>query len=87
MFSTVVEYNIYIQISIKFLFFIGPHNDGSFRVVKVQTVHRNKAPCRLVHSSQSASLTLDPPQVSLRPGMVIISALEKPQACYFFQVS
>lgn len=66
---------------------VGPHNDGSFRLVKVQSVHRNKAPCRLVHSSQSASLTLDPPQVSLRPGMVIISPTEKPQSCLFFQAT
>ncbi|XP_014275883.1 GTP-binding protein 2 isoform X2 [Halyomorpha halys] len=66
---------------------VGPHNDGTFRQVKIQSVHRNKAPCRLVHSSQSASLALDSSEVALRPGMVIISPSEKPQACLFFQAT
>lgn len=66
---------------------VGPDTNGNFHPVRIQTVHRNKAPCRLVHSSQSASLTLDPPQGCLRPGMVIISPLEKPQACFFFQAT
>lgn len=64
----------------------GPFDDGTFSPVKVNSVHRNKAPCRMVHSTQSASLALDPPFPSLRSGMVLISPEEKPISCLFFQV-
>ncbi|XP_073997100.1 GTP-binding protein 2 isoform X3 [Rhodnius prolixus] len=66
---------------------VGPFDDGTFSPVKVNSVHRNKAPCRMVHSTQSASLALDPPFPSLRSGMVLISPEEKPISCLFFQAT
>lgn len=62
-------------------------DDGEFVPVEVQSIHRNKAPCRSVRASQSASLGLDAAPVTLRSGMVLISAEEKPTACLFFQVN
>ncbi|XP_043266594.1 GTP-binding protein 2 isoform X2 [Venturia canescens] len=72
---------------------VGPLPDGEFSPVKVVSLHRNKAPCCLVRASQSASLTLapsttrDPPLPHLRPGMVLVSLGEHPQATLFFQAT
>lgn len=72
---------------------VGPLPDGEFSPVKVVSLHRNKAPCCLVRASQSASLTLapstarDPPLPHLRPGMVLVSLGDHPQATLFFQVT
>lgn len=51
---------------------IGPLKDGAFMPVKVRSVHRNKAPCRMVRAGQSASLCLDRLVPGLRHGMVIL---------------
>ncbi|KAE8752978.1 hypothetical protein FOCC_FOCC000324 [Frankliniella occidentalis] len=68
---------------------IGPFNDGSFRPVLVQSIHRNKAPCRVVRASQSASLSLSVDIPGLRTGMVLLSMedKEKPSGCLFFQAT
>uniref|UniRef100_A0A1B0CTN5 Putative elongation factor tu n=2 Tax=Lutzomyia longipalpis TaxID=7200 RepID=A0A1B0CTN5_LUTLO len=54
---------------------VGPLPDGSFNAVTVATIHRNKAPCRVVRAGQSASLSFtatgDLP--TLRSGMVLVS--------------
>jgi hypothetical protein len=55
--------------------------------VTVQSIHRNKAPCRVVRASQSASLGLNQEVPGLRNGMVLLSAELKPVGCLFFQVS
>lgn len=76
---------------------IGPLHDGSFHPVIVQTIHRNKAPCRVVRAGQSASLSfaLTAEIPHLRSGMVILpdnqfSILANgndPFGSYFFQAS
>lgn len=68
---------------------IGPFNDGSFNPVVVQSIHRNKAPCRVVRASQSASLSLSLDVPGLRTGMVLLSTEEeeKPSGCLFFQAT
>lgn len=67
--------------------FVGPLNDGRFLPVTVQSVHRNKAPCRVVRASQSASLGLNQEVPGLRNGMVLLSPGSDPDGCLFFQVS
>lgn len=70
---------------------IGPLHDGSFFPVLVQTIHRNKAQCRVVRAGQSASLSFEnndllPP---LRRGMVLLPDHHidlQPCGCIFFQV-
>ncbi|XP_075159583.1 GTP-binding protein 2 [Haematobia irritans] len=54
---------------------IGPLPCGSFHPVTVQTIHRNKAPCRVVRAGQSASLSFTPNQQLplLRSGMVLLT--------------
>ncbi|KAH8360191.1 hypothetical protein KR093_011282 [Drosophila rubida] len=69
---------------------IGPLPDGSFHAVNVHTIHRNKAPCRVVRAGQSASLSFTPAQElpSLRSGMVLLSDsgnIDEPYGTYFFQ--
>uniref|UniRef100_A0A336L3T0 CSON003415 protein n=1 Tax=Culicoides sonorensis TaxID=179676 RepID=A0A336L3T0_CULSO len=71
---------------------VGPLNDGSFHPIEIQTIHRNKAPCRIVKALQSASLsfadTENLPQI--RNGMVIISDKDdedEPRGVYFFQAT
>ncbi|KAF4521526.1 hypothetical protein B566_EDAN012215 [Ephemera danica] len=65
----------------------GPMDDGSYRPVIVASVHRNKAACRVVRASQSASLALRPEVPGLRKGMFLIAADAEPHACLFFQAS
>lgn len=71
---------------------VGPLNDGSFHPIEIQTIHRNKAPCRIVKALQSASLSFanadNLPQI--RNGMVILSdnnADTEPYGTYFFQAT
>uniref|UniRef100_A0A182YP08 Uncharacterized protein n=1 Tax=Anopheles stephensi TaxID=30069 RepID=A0A182YP08_ANOST len=70
---------------------VGPLQDGSFFSVTVQTIHRNKAPCRVVRAGQSASLSFNTvePMPALRSGMVILPDYESSDVacgCFFFQV-
>lgn len=75
---------------------IGPLQDGSFYPVTVQSIHRNRAPCRMVRAGQSGSLAFIqnenlPP---LRSGMILLHAnqstpnidLVDPYGSWFFQV-
>ncbi|KDR21701.1 GTP-binding protein 2 isoform X1 [Zootermopsis nevadensis] len=66
---------------------VGPLNDGRFLPVTVQSAHRNKAPCRIVRASQSASLGLNREVPGLRNGMVLLSPESKPVGCLFFQAA
>lgn len=74
---------------------IGPLQDGSFLPVAVQTIHRNKAPCRVVRAGQSASLSFahDEHLACLRSGMILLPdtcgghSAEEPFGSIFFQVN
>lgn len=77
---------------------IGPLHDGSFYPVTVQSIHRNKAPCRIVRAGQSASLSFsaDENLPILRSGMILlyhnhstksIDLGDEPYGSLFFQVS
>ena len=56
--------------------------------VKVSSIRRNKAACRLVRAQQSAALALDIPLSQLRRGMVAISPKSnQPVACQYFQAT
>ncbi|RZF44569.1 hypothetical protein LSTR_LSTR001327 [Laodelphax striatellus] len=66
---------------------IGPMDDGEFATVEVQSIHRNKAPCRMVRASQSASLSIDAAPCPIRAGMVLVSPQENPKGCFFFQAT
>lgn len=58
----------------------------SFVPVTVGSLHRNKVPCRVVCAGQSASLSLEGPQLYLRKGMKLMSVEARPRACFYFQV-
>ncbi|XP_071447489.1 GTP-binding protein 2 isoform X2 [Hetaerina americana] len=66
---------------------IGPVDTGSFLPVTVQSIHRNKAPCRAVRASQSASLSLFPEVPGLRKGMFLLGPGAQLSACLFFQAT
>jgi len=67
---------------------VGPFEDGSFKIVHVSSIRRNKAACRLVRAQQSAALALDISISQLRRGMVAISPQsEQPIACQYFQAN
>jgi len=69
---------------------LGPLSDGRFMPVRVDSIHRNKAPCRVVRAGLSASLSLNQEVPGLRSGMVLVSydpeAEQQPSGCLFFQV-
>ncbi|XP_037956926.1 GTP-binding protein 2 [Teleopsis dalmanni] len=60
---------------------IGPLPDGYFHSVTVHTIHRNKAPCRVVRAGQSASLSFTPNQTlpQIRSGMVLLTDSGNPE--------
>ncbi|KAE9531685.1 hypothetical protein AGLY_010891 [Aphis glycines] len=64
---------------------IGPLDNGTFVPVTVQSIHRNKAPCRVVKATQSASLNLEKAIPGLRNGMVLLGLGVNHSACIFFQ--
>ncbi|KAL0269757.1 UNVERIFIED_CONTAM: hypothetical protein PYX00_007387 [Menopon gallinae] len=66
---------------------IGPFDDGTFHPVTVQSIHRNKTPCRVVRASQSASLGFSQEVAGLRNGMVVVSPEVKPAGSVFFQAT
>lgn len=61
---------------------IGPFEDGSFELVKIQSIHRNKAPCRVVRAGQIASISFQKNEhlSFLRSGMVLIQEI----GCHLF---
>ncbi|XP_035691368.1 GTP-binding protein 2-like [Branchiostoma floridae] len=65
---------------------IGPNEAGSFLPVSVNTVHRNRAPCRVVKAGQTATLALgDVDRTVLRKGMVLLSPELQPVSCLEFE--
>lgn len=71
---------------------IGPLQDGSFYPVNVQSIHRNRAPCRVVRAGQSASLAFSQNDKLpvFRSGMILLHKnvdLVEPYGSWFFQVS
>lgn len=77
---------------------LGPLQDGSFMLVTIHSIHRNKAPCRVVRAGQSASLAFvnseDLPL--LRSGMILLpdesdgindNENDAPFGTLFFQVN
>lgn len=67
--------------------YIGPDDRGDFTPVTVTSLHRNKAPCRIVRASQAASLCLSPGLLNIRHGMVLLGRDTPQSACLFFQAS
>lgn len=67
-------------------FLSGPFDDGRFQPVTIQSIHRNKTPCRMVRASQSASLGFTNEVPGLRNGMIVVSPELKPAGSIFFQV-
>lgn len=75
---------------------IGPLQDGAFHTVNVQSIHRNRAPCRVVRAGQSASLafTQNDNLPVLRSGMILLHSnpstpnvdVVEPFGSWFFQV-
>lgn len=66
---------------------IGPFDDGRFLPVTVQSIHRNKTPCRMVRASQSASLGFTHEVPGIRNGMTVVSPEVKPAGSFFFQAT
>ena len=66
---------------------LGPFEDGSFKTVIVNSIHRNKAACRLVRASQSAALAISGvSKCVIRRGMVLVnSRVETAAPCVRFQ--
>ena len=66
---------------------LGPFDDGTFRPVIVNSIKRNRAPCRLVRASQSAALAIsDTPVSVVRRGMVLLDPRAgTPEPCVRFQ--
>ncbi|KAH9489526.1 GTP binding protein [Bulinus truncatus] len=66
--------------------FLGPSDIGSYREVKVKTVHRNRVPCRLIQAGQAACVALlDIERKDIRKGMVLVSPESPLQCCYEFE--
>jgi len=67
---------------------IGPFDTGGFKSVRVTSIRRNKAACRLVRAGQSAALALDIPPNQLRKGMVMTAEeTTERSACQYFQAN
>lgn len=77
---------------------IGPLQDGTFHSVAVQSIHRNKAPCRIIRAGQSGSIAFRCQEnlPTLRPGMILLydnpnkmmrCTPDEPFGSIFFQVS
>merc|ERR1719495_2608702 len=65
---------------------LGPFEDGSFKVVTVSSIKRNRVACRLVRATQSAALAINVPVSQVRRGMVLLDTrLGTPEACVRFQ--
>ena len=61
---------------------VGPFEDGGFKTVKVSSIRRNKAACRLVRAQQSAALALDIPISQVGPWIL----LRKIEVCIIFLI-
>ncbi|KAK7582355.1 hypothetical protein V9T40_013800 [Parthenolecanium corni] len=66
---------------------LGPLDDGSYKRVKVLSMHRNKVPCKSVRASQSASVQLSESVDCVRKGMVLLGLGKDLIATRFFQAT
>nr|CAB3250080.1 GTP-binding protein 2 [Phallusia mammillata] len=67
---------------------IGPTTEGRYLPVRVTTIQRNRAPCRIVRAGQAASLSLDEvDKDDIRKGMVIVSERLEPSCCLRFEAT
>ena len=69
---------------------VGPFENGVFKSVTVNSVHRNRVPCRLVRAGESATLAFSDDVPPLRRGMVLLSPNLTPEllqqyTCLYFQ--
>lgn len=64
---------------------IGPKRDGTFDLVTIKSVYRNKIPRRVVKAGQCATLCLENEMDNLRNGMVLLSKKIEACSCLFFQ--
>ncbi|KAL8615644.1 GTP binding protein [Nucella lapillus] len=65
---------------------LGPSDKGTFKEIKVRTVHRNRLPCRLIQAGQAASVALtDVEREHLRKGMVLLSPSAERVCCLLFE--
>ncbi|XP_055878486.1 GTP-binding protein 2-like [Biomphalaria glabrata] len=65
---------------------LGPNDTGSYREVKVKTVHRNRLPCRLIQAGQAACVALmDVERKDIRKGMVLVSPQSPIVCCKEFE--
>jgi len=65
---------------------LGPADDGSYRKIKVKTVHRNRLPCRLIQAGQAACVALhDTERTTVRKGMVLVSPQASLSSCMRFE--
>lgn len=60
---------------------VGPDQDGNFTPVLVDSLQRNRHPCRLIQAGQSAAISMgDFNEIPLRKGMVLLSP-STPKSC------
>ncbi|GAB6031573.1 GTP binding protein, variant 2 [Chamberlinius hualienensis] len=65
---------------------LGPNEDGNYISVNLQSLHRNRAPCRVVRTGQWASVALGQEVgTPIRKGMMLLSRRLKSNACLYFQ--
>lgn len=65
---------------------LGPSEDGHFKNVSFQSIHRNRTKCRVVMPGQAATLALgDWDEFPLRKGMVLVK--ENPSCCMEFEAN
>ncbi|XP_061687128.1 GTP-binding protein 2-like isoform X2 [Syngnathoides biaculeatus] len=67
---------------------VGPTEAGGFLRVKVLSIQRNRATCRLLRAGQAATLALgNLDRTLLRKGMVMVSPKMKPSVCRHFEAA
>ncbi|XP_061627057.1 GTP-binding protein 2b isoform X1 [Phyllopteryx taeniolatus] len=67
---------------------VGPTDAGGFLRVKVLSIQRNRATCRLLRAGQAATLALgNLDRTLLRKGMVMVSPKMKPTVCCHFEAA
>lgn len=66
---------------------IGPMKNGTFEMVTIKSIHRNRVPCRMVRAGQSAAICLDKCIPNLRNGLVILNPDVKAKGCLYFQAN
>jgi GTPase len=67
-------------------FLVGPSPTGEFQPVCIESIHRNRARCRLVQAGQAAALALSYDcSTTLRKGQAIVDERCAPAACTRFE--